>query len=252
MNVKMIVVDLDQTLLKKDKSLSDYSAKVLREFGEKGKVVIASGRAKPRIDAYSEMIQAHGVVAMNGAVIYDHGEKLKTIEINPNHIKSLINELLALPDANLSAWYPSKSLNSSDKYTTLDGPNFHSDFKDYEVDEISKVTIFTDNIDEIKKIDFEGYGCKLLLNAHEPNFFVVVNERVNKISGIQELCKAWQIDLSEVVAFGDDYNDVDMLKECGKGVVVANAPDSIKEIADELCLSNEEDGVAHWIEENCL
>lgn len=56
----------------------------------------------------------------------------------------------------------------------------------------------------------------------------------------------------DIVAFGDDINDIEMLKLCGKGVVVANAVAEVLEIADDVTCSNDDDGVAKWIKGNCL
>ena len=52
------------------------------------------------------------------------------------------------------------------------------------------------------------------------------------------------IDLREIVAFGDDKNDIEMLKLCGRGIAVANAISEVLEIADEVTLTNDEAGVA--------
>ena len=58
------------------------------------------------------------------------------------------------------------------------------------------------------------------------------------------------IGLKDMVAFGDDLNDIDMLKLCGKGIAVSNAIKEVLDIADDVTLSNDEDGVASWIERN--
>ena len=55
-----------------------------------------------------------------------------------------------------------------------------------------------------------------------------------------------------MVAFGDDSNDLEMLKICGKGIAVANAVPEIIEAADEITLSNDDDGVAFWLKTNCI
>lgn len=54
--------------------------------------------------------------------------------------------------------------------------------------------------------------------------------------------------MDEIVAFGDDENDIDMLKSCGLGVAVSNAIPEVQLVADKLTLSNDEDGVAFFIE----
>ena len=59
------------------------------------------------------------------------------------------------------------------------------------------------------------------------------------------------IALQDITAFGDDDNDLEMLKMCGTGVAVANAVDSVLAAAREITASNDEDGVAAWLERNC-
>jgi len=54
------------------------------------------------------------------------------------------------------------------------------------------------------------------------------------------------------VSFSDDYNDFDMIRECGIGVAVINALDEVKAVANYICDANENDGVAKWLEENVL
>lgn len=58
--------------------------------------------------------------------------------------------------------------------------------------------------------------------------------------------------MSEIVAFGDDLNDIDMLTECGYGIAVDNAVQEVKKIADFICESNDNDGVAKYIEKYIL
>jgi len=60
------------------------------------------------------------------------------------------------------------------------------------------------------------------------------------------------ISLADIVSFGDDLNDREMLQICGTGVAVSNAIQEVKEVADEVTLSNDEDGVAVWIEKHIL
>ena len=58
--------------------------------------------------------------------------------------------------------------------------------------------------------------------------------------------------MERVAAFGDDYNDIDMLRACGVGVAVDNALPEVKAAADLLCADCDADGVAHWLETNVL
>jgi len=55
-----------------------------------------------------------------------------------------------------------------------------------------------------------------------------------------------------MLAFGDDWNDIELLRNCGTGIAVANALNEAKAVADYVCASNDEDGVAKWLEEYVL
>ena len=73
-----------------------------------------------------------------------------------------------------------------------------------------------------------------------------------KEHSIKILSEKLNIPIEEMVAFGDDFNDIGMLKLCGTGVAMKNAIPQVKEVADFETLSNNEDGVAKYLEENIL
>lgn len=77
-------------------------------------------------------------------------------------------------------------------------------------------------------------------------------EKSGKIQAILELAKLLNISLNDIVSFGDDINDMEMLRICGTGVSVSNAVAEVKAVADCVTLSNDEDGVTDWIEKNIL
>jgi hydroxymethylpyrimidine pyrophosphatase-like HAD family hydrolase len=79
-----------------------------------------------------------------------------------------------------------------------------------------------------------------------------VHKDTDKLRAIHELCRHTGIDIGNIVSFGDDLSDIEMLKSCGRGIAVSNALPSVREVADEITGSNDEDGVARYIEENIL
>lgn len=84
------------------------------------------------------------------------------------------------------------------------------------------------------------------------NWYAFLPEESGKTQAICELASLLRIPLSDIVSFGDDKNDVEMLQICGTGVAVSNAVSEAKAVADYVTLSNDEDGVADWIEKNIL
>ena len=77
---------------------------------------------------------------------------------------------------------------------------------------------------------------------------MVMHKDATKAKAIEELARIWGISQSEIVAFGDDLNDIDMLSYAGISVAMGNALDEVKAVADFICETCDNDGVAKWIE----
>jgi hypothetical protein len=84
------------------------------------------------------------------------------------------------------------------------------------------------------------------------HFLEFISNTAGKGTALEEIGKIFNIDKSEMIAVGDSYNDVCMLKYAGFGVAVENAPDDIKELCDYVTLSNNDNGVAAVIEKYIL
>lgn len=82
-----------------------------------------------------------------------------------------------------------------------------------------------------------------------PRVLALKAKGISKASALKQLVNEWGIPLEKVVAFGDEVNDIDMLKAAGLGIAMGNADPEVKRYADCVTLSNDEDGVAVKIEE---
>ena len=91
-----------------------------------------------------------------------------------------------------------------------------------------------------------------LISYRDENFYAFIAPAAGKLQAIQALASSLGISLRETAAFGDDENDLDMLKACGKGIAMANALESVRNSADEVCGSNDSDGIAIWLKENVI
>ena len=92
----------------------------------------------------------------------------------------------------------------------------------------------------------------LYVQRCEETLALVMARSATKLNGIRQVAAAHGIPLEHVAAFGDDVNDVEMLRACGVGVAVANALSEVRTAADCVCGANDEDGMARWLEENAL
>jgi hydroxymethylpyrimidine pyrophosphatase-like HAD family hydrolase len=78
---------------------------------------------------------------------------------------------------------------------------------------------------------------------------MIMHRDATKSKAVAKLAKMWNIKESEIAAFGDDLNDIDMLTCAGVGVAMKNALVEVKAVADYICDTNDNDGVAKWLEE---
>ena len=92
----------------------------------------------------------------------------------------------------------------------------------------------------------------LHLQVSEGVLAMIQPRGVDKGRALLGLCQTLKIPPQAAVGFGDDLNDIPLLQACGWGVAVSNALPTVKAAAQEVCLSNQEDGVAHWLEEHIL
>jgi hydroxymethylpyrimidine pyrophosphatase-like HAD family hydrolase len=76
----------------------------------------------------------------------------------------------------------------------------------------------------------------------------IVRPDINKAVGLKRVAEEFSVPPERIIAFGDEMNDKEMLAFAGKGIAMGNAADAIKEIADDITLTNEEDGIAHYLE----
>lgn len=97
----------------------------------------------------------------------------------------------------------------------------------------------------------EKNNCRLQSYRGE-NWYAFLPREAGKVRALRELTGMLNIPLDKVAAFGDDLNDLEMLRVCGSGVAVANAVQNVKEAADYVTLSNDQDGVAVWLERNLI
>ena len=82
----------------------------------------------------------------------------------------------------------------------------------------------------------------------ESMYYFIGSKEVCKGNAIKHFCASQNIDLKDTVAIGDDFNDISMFEVTGHSVAMGNALDEIKKYADEITLSNDEDGVAKFLE----
>lgn len=248
MRINMIVTDLDRTLLRTDKSISDYTADVLNRCRKCGiMVVFATARYMRQVKDFTLKIPVDAVIAINGAIIYVDDE-IVIEHIIPENTKHQI--LRDLNNAGIKIAAEAANVVYTNRHTP-DDDRIAWDFT-YEVPiAINRISIRHNDPEQVMLIAEKYDDLRVYSNSGDTLFDIDPAE-ADKSKGVYKLSEIFGIPLSEIAAFGDDFNDIDMLKECGIGVAVANACEEAKSAADYVSVSNDEDGVARWLEKNIM
>jgi len=254
-SIKMVVSDLDRTLLRNDKTISDYTTEVLQKCKEQGIIVaFATARSADHSEKFIEKIKPDAVVLNGGSlayvgsrVVYSRPMDIETTNtlLQILHSSEFVRYITAETDKGLFANI------SKAEYWPDFPPVYHVDFKESLDAHAFKVVaeIFDDKaILNIKSVLADINIIKFV----NEDWVCFADKSANKLEGIKALAAHYNISIEEVAAFGDDYNDIEMLRGCGIGVAVGNAIDEAKVSANYICDTNENDGLAKWIEENLL
>lgn len=252
--IKLIASDLDRTLLRNDKSLSPYTRAVLARCREKGLLFFVATARPPR--ALERLIQGlsyDGALCHNGGVATLGGEIVWEQGIPPETAGALARRILReLPGIRLSAEIGGELFANFDGSELWPGVPFTlTDFSSLPEKPAEKLIVSLDfpGVEEtVPALLPEELYCQVSDNK----IIMIQPKGVEKGRALQAVCERLGLSPAGTVAFGDDWNDISLLKAAGIGVAVENALPEVKEAADELCGSNEVDGPARWLEEHLL
>ncbi|MCR4863312.1 MAG: HAD family hydrolase [Ruminococcus sp.] len=252
--IKMILTDLDHTLLREDGSISDETLKILSKCREQDILfAIATARYWIGAERYIEQLKPDYEITTDGTLIHSKDKCIFSCEFSEEETNQIINSIMSsLPSAEITVatgkrvYWNSKHISESEKLHKA----IYNDYSTYLNVKANKIVVeLPDEI--IAKQIADRLGCKLQSYRGE-KWYAFLPKGSGKITAIEAMIKASSVSAEDIVAFGDDINDIEMLKLCGKGVVVANAVAEVLEIADDVTCSNDDDGVAKWLKGNCL
>ena len=253
MSIKMVVTDLDGTLLKDDKTISGLTAEVLAEIRRKGILyVVATARPIRAVKYFLPFLDYDSALFHNGAVIMHEGKIVDGFGVK-DPVGVLDPVMKRYPGRRIAVeandWlYANFNAEEFWPGVTFD---FTEDFEIIRDLTADKILVEANDLNETSALQ-ELLPEHLYAELSENTAAMIMDKRATKINGIRKLAELYGIALSDIAAFGDDHNDIGMLEECGTGIAMANSFEGVKDHADEICASNEEDGVARWLMEKLL
>ncbi|AKP51890.1 Cof-type HAD-IIB family hydrolase [Cyclobacterium amurskyense] len=271
MKISAICTDIDGTLLDKTRQLSTRTLKAFAALPSDFPIILASSRMP---GAMAHLLEEFGRVA-NPLICYNGGFVIRSKNEDYQQVSSTYidantcREIFAFASETSvhislysgDSWFaPSK-----DKWTvkeemvtkvkaTID--NHHSVLGNWEENSRGAHKVMcmgtAEEIQWLYDQLIENFSSSLHLYRSKDTYIEIAPKSISKASGLRQILAEAAIPMAEVLAFGDNYNDISLIEEVGYGVAVANARDEVKKVAKEITESNTADGVAITIEKLLL
>jgi Cof subfamily protein (haloacid dehalogenase superfamily) len=254
MPIRMIVTDLDGTLLRKDKTISEYTESVFQQCRDMGIItVLATARPIRAVKMLNLDWLFDASIFHNGAVVYVGEMNTMRFGVSPEAIKEIVDTAFTTnKSAKICIEIDDRLYGNYDPSDLWPGIEITiTDFSDLPAMPADKVIFPMTTMMELNEVA-RTLPNNLYIEMSENTVGMIMNKDATKSKAIKHLSEHFGIPLSDVAAFGDDYNDIEMLRECGIGVAVENAIEEVRAVADYLCDSSDSDGVAKWLEGNAL
>ena len=281
---KMVAVDLDGTMLNDELTVSKRNLDAISRYRDAGGIfTVSTGRSPEGVEPYRKLLGLDKypvkMVCNLGCMIVDSStmEADSVVSIENDTAAALIK--YALPKSALVQMYSVGGLKvekinfKTRQYCEAVGVSAEpvGDLVSYAagspkpivkilliVDERVVTELISSLNTEFPELHFIQSTAPLLLRLKEegedfqPTMIECLMRGADKGTGVKAVAELYGLDMSEVMVFGDSFNDVDMIKVAGMGVAMANAREPIRNLADLVAESNNDDGVAKVIEEYIL
>ena len=232
---KVLLFDLDGTLLKTDKTISDRTVEAVLSAREKGYIIgVSTSRSESNSRSFIHRLSPDIIISSGGALVSLNGEKIivedpefifVVLQGDDSRRSEVVEQLKPLMAQRPRGQQLREILFVQDPL-----PRTATDEK--KAEELEKALV---NCDFIHFTDGDWYK--------------VTKAGITKETAIRKLSEKIGVGLENITAFGDDLADIGSLKMCGTGVAMGNALDVVKEAADVIIGSNDEDGIAEYLEE---
>lgn len=268
MNYKLVCSDIDGTLLNKDRELSPRTIEIVNKIKEKHPVILISSRMPKAMTHLQKQMDIlnHPLIAYNGGqVLINEKGSAKTIlsieipiDLTNRILTFISNSTIHMSLYNSDDWFvpemdfwANREMNNTKVKPDL--ANLIDVCKDWKSRNIGphKIMCMGEKgeiqlLENYLKIHFSK---ELNIYRSKDTYLEIASKKISKLSALSFLLeKKYDIKLHEVIAFGDNYNDIEMLEGVGLGVAVGNAKDEVKKVANQITLRNKEDGVALVLE----
>lgn len=270
MSYKLFVADMDGTLLDDHKKLSDKNIQTIKKLQNFGiRFAVATGRHDSMIKSYLKHLDLHvPVISCNGAMVREpFGDQVLLSQALPKEQSLAVIDICKEKNATFHIYGHESIFGEKLSHKML---YYHNLNKALPSKEQTKLVIVPDCKDIVFNEPEPLYKFLILSDTNKglsdiqdrldklegltvcqsmPKLFDVMKEGITKAYALQKLSESLGIKRNEIVAIGDQFNDIDLIEYAGLGIAVANAENALKEKADMVTIANNnEDAVSEAIE----
>jgi Cof subfamily protein (haloacid dehalogenase superfamily) len=261
---KAVFIDIDGTLLRSDHTISEATLKTVRLVDQRGiLVVFVSARPLsgilPIIEKFGKF--EHPVASLNGAYIIDKGQIIFDSMIEADTAEN-VHEYFRKYEATpiyyqQDKWFSefrNAAVDHEQKITSI--PVIILPFKNLVADwrnrnsGPNKILTIADSI-SVMELQAElklRFGRQLNISTSKPTFLEIMRANASKVNAVKLIIDRYKIRREEIIAIGDNFNDLEMIAYAGIGIAMGNAPDLVKAEAHYITDTNNNDGVAKALE----
>lgn len=260
MKYKILVLDIDGTLTDKRNVLTPFTLSTLTKVQQKGvKVVLASGRPTYGIMPLAKEL---GLDTFGGYILSFNGGKIINVSTMETIYESILEKEL-LPDLyQMTSQAGAVLLTYQNEFIITEDPDdkyaqhemYLTKMKAKKVEDFCAAVDFApdkclavgdpEKLVPLEATILEKFSDKMNAYRSQDFFLELVPKGIDKAQSLERLLKHTGLEREEMIAVGDGFNDLSMIKYAGLGVAMENAQQAVKDAADYITLSNDEDGVA--------
>lgn len=253
MKCKLLLFDLDGTLLQTDKTISKVTMHELKKCRNQGIMIgVSTSRSEKNSLEFVAELNPDVVISSAGALVKYRDKYVYKAEFTQTETKDLIKKAreicgedceITIDTVDEHYWNYKADPKQQDKSW---GDSVYTDFRDFEHASLKMcVEIFDEKAAEQLQENLPECDCVRFSDGY---WYKFTKKTATKENAILHMCEACGITTDDIVAFGDDYADIGMLKLCGIGIAMGNAIDEVKEIADCVIGDNDHDGIANYLQ----
>jgi Cof subfamily protein (haloacid dehalogenase superfamily) len=253
----MVALDIDGTLLNSKGKVPDLHKQIIQNALDNGVyVVLATGRYYMQAKPIMDELNYKGILVSNDGACTINGKTNEVICENSFLINDISDFVKACRELNVQF----SVVTAFNYYVETINEDHKENCKEFGIEYTScdDILSLSENVMKFSIMDTSKIGGwqhleppnKLRLRVGNEFWKEYMFKKANKTNALKEIANSLNIAPSEIIAIGDQFNDLDMIKYAGMGIAMGNAPDEVKEQANDVTLSNDEDGVYYALKKH--